>query len=187
MPKRIRRLAAVAAFFAAMIMSAATVAKAQSSPPQAFVSFGIEGAGGAANHRLDPDEVFISVGGKVAFQIFGLHQPTIYKVHLDTVRDDITSDIVRGVNYVIADGAAVQIVNTANRDTEHDGTIHDHSTNPSGFVLQATNPFDASNTVLNRDETLNIEVLFKQPGKYLVFCAVKGHLDDQMFGFVNVN
>jgi plastocyanin len=187
MQKRIRSVAAVLAFFAATIMSAPTVAEAQSNAPQAFVSFGVEDAAGAANNRLVPDEVFITVGGRVAFQIFGLHQPTIYRVDPSTTRDDIASDIVVGANYVIADAAAVSIINTARRDAEHAATIHDHLTNPSGFVLQATNPFDASNTVLNRDETLNIEVLFKQPGKYLVFCAVKGHLDDQMFGFVNVN
>jgi len=186
---RIRSFAAFSAFLLAMVLLVPTVGESQSAPPQAFVSFGLEGAEGAANHVLIPDEVSITVGGKVAFQIFGLHQPTIYMVDPNTTRADIESDIVPGPtsDYVIDDAADVDIVSTARRDAEHPATIHDHLTNPSLFVLQATNPFDASNTVLNRDETLNIEVLFRRPGRYLVLCAVKGHLDDRMFGFVNVN
>jgi uncharacterized cupredoxin-like copper-binding protein len=121
--------------------------------------------------------------------MFGFHQVTIYRVDPNTSRADIEADIVRGptANYVVDDAAGVDIVSTARRDFEHVGAIHDHLTNPSAFVLQATHPADASITVLNANETLNIEVLFRQPGRYLVLCAIKGHLDDAMFGFVNVN
>lgn len=182
---RIRSLAAFSAFLLAMVLFVPTVGESQSTPPQAFISFGVEGAAGAANHKLVPDEVSISVGGKVALQIFGLHQPTVYRVDANTTRADIEADIVRGSNYVLTDFAQVAIVNTATRDFEHSVTIHDHATSP--LILQATNPFDASTTVLNRDETLNIEILFKVAGRYLLLCAVKGHLDDRMFGFVNVN
>jgi hypothetical protein len=172
------------AFLLTLILLVPTVGESQKNAPAVLVSFGLEDAVGAANHVLLPDEVNITAGGKVAFQIFGLHQPTIYKVNPGTTRADISSDIVRGADYVIADAAAVSIVNTARRDVEHPPTIHDHVTSP--LLLQATNPFDVNPTVFNRDETLNIEVLFSQPGRYLVHCAVKAHLDDQMFGFVNV-
>ena len=186
---RIRSVAAFSALPLAIVLLVPAVGESQSRPPEAFVSFGLEGAVGAANHVLIPDEVSITVGGKVAFQMFGFHQLTIYKVHPDTIRADIESDIVRGPtsNYVVDDAADVDIVNTARRDFEHVGAIHDHLTNPSAFVLLATHPADASITVLNANETLNIEVLFRQSGRYLVLCAIKGHLDDAMFGFVNVN
>jgi plastocyanin len=186
---RIRRFGALSAFVLAMVLWVPAVGESQSGRPQAFVSFGLEGAAGAANHVLIPDEVSITVGGKVAFQMFGFHQVSIYRVDPNTSRADIEADIVRGptANYVIDDAAGVDIVSTARRDFEHVGAIHDHLTNPSAFVLQATHPADASITVLNANETLNIEVLFRQPGRYLVLCAIKGHLDDTMFGFVNVN
>jgi uncharacterized cupredoxin-like copper-binding protein len=186
---RIRSFAAFSAFLLTMLLLVPAVGESQSGPPQAFVSFGLEGAVGAANHVLIPDEVSITVGGKVAFQMFGFHQVTIYRVDSNTTRADIESDIVRGPtsNYVIDDAADFDIVNTARRDFEHAGAIHDHLTRPSAFVLQATHPADASTTVLDANETLNIEVLFRQPGRYLVLCAIKGHLDDRMFGFVNVN
>jgi plastocyanin len=184
MKKSIRRFAGFSALVLAMVLLVPTVGESQGDRPQAFVSFGLEGAAAPANHVLIPDEVTITAGGKVAFQVFGFHQPTIYRVDPATTREDVASDIVRGSNYVIADAAMVSIVNTARRDGEHPATIHDHITSP--LLLQATNPFDVDPNLLNRDETLNIEVLFRQPGRYLVLCAVKGHLDDQMFGFVNV-
>jgi uncharacterized cupredoxin-like copper-binding protein len=186
---KIRSLAAWSVFVLATVLLVPTTGESQSGRPEAFVSFGLEGAVGAANHVLIPDEVSITAGAKVAFQMFGFHQVSIYRVDLNTTRADIEADIVRGPtsNYVIDDAADVDIVSTARRDFEHIGAIHDHVTNPSAFVLQATHPADANITVLNANETLNIEVLFRLPGRYLVLCAIKGHLDDAMFGFVNVN
>jgi uncharacterized cupredoxin-like copper-binding protein len=184
MKTSIRSFAALFGFALSIIPLVPQVAKSQSGRPQAVVSFGLEGAVGAANHVLIPNEVTIAVGGKVAFQVFGLHQPTIYRVSANTTRVDIGSDIVPGSNYVIADADAVSIVNTSRRDFEHPATIHDHVTSP--LIYQHANPFDANTSVVNRDETLGLEVLFLQTGRYLVMCAVKGHLDDQMFGFVNV-
>ena len=88
--------------------------------------------------------------------MFGFHQVTIYRVDPNTSRADIEADIVRGptANYVIDDAAGVDIVSTARRDFEHVGAIHDHLTNPSAFVLQATHPADASITCSMRTRLL---------------------------------
>jgi plastocyanin len=184
MKKHLGRFAVSSVAVLTMWLMVQTLGSAQNGPPQVVVSFGLEDATGAANHVLIPDEVTITAGGKVAYQMFGLHQMTIYKVDPGTTRAHIAAHIVRGFNYVIADAAAVLIVDTAKRDVEHPGFIHDHVTSP--LILQSTNPMDANVNVLNRNETLNMEVLFRQPGRYLVFCGIKSHLDDQMFGFVNV-
>ncbi|MBI2875791.1 MAG: hypothetical protein HYY20_02795 [Candidatus Tectomicrobia bacterium] len=177
-----RSLAALWGLLLAMALLVPTVAYA--SPPDVIVKFGLEDTTGPANHVLVPDEVTIQVGGKVAFEMHGFHQVTIYKVDASTTRDDIGADISRGANYVITDAAGAFIVDTAKRDFEHPLTIHDHVTSP--LLVQGTNPFDVNVNMVDRDTTLNIEVTFKQAGRYLVFCAVKPHLDDQMFGFVTV-
>jgi hypothetical protein len=168
----------------AITLTAMLAAGVYAKPPDATISFGIEGEVGAPNHQLDPDEVCIPIRGKVAFEVHGFHQVTVYKVALTTTRDNITEDIISGENYVLTDGDGNSIVDTARRDFEHSNTIHDHTTSP--LLALGANPNDMNVVAVNRDKALSIEVVFQQAGRYLVHCGVKGHLDDAMLGFVQV-
>src|SRR5688572_13804944 len=65
----IRSFRALSGFALAMVLVFPALGESQSARPEAFVSFGLEGAVGAANHVLIPDEVSITAGAKVAFQM----------------------------------------------------------------------------------------------------------------------
>src|SRR5687767_1597258 len=65
MKKHLRRFAVSSAAVLAMVVMAQTLGSAQNNSPQVIVSFGLEGAMGAPNHVLIPNEVAITRGGKV--------------------------------------------------------------------------------------------------------------------------
>ncbi len=153
---------------------------------QVFVEFGHPELGNV----LLPDDVTITLGETVSFLVQGNHEVNIYRVDDATIRDDILADIIPGVDYIINDAALVDIVNTANRDLNHPGPpdnqalIHDHTTSTPSLI--AGNSFDVDPGTVDRNLALSVNVRFLTPGRYLVHCGRKIHLDQGMFGFVTV-
>ncbi|TAK00298.1 hypothetical protein EPO44_09785 [bacterium] len=137
-----------------------------------------------------PDDVTITLGETVNFLVQGNHEVNIYRVDDATTRDDILADIIPGEDYIINDAALVDIVNTANRDLNHPGPpdnqalVHDHTTSAPSLI--AGNTFDVDPGTVARDLALSVRVRFTSPGRYLVFCGRKNHLDQGLLGFVTV-
>ena len=151
--------------------------------PTAYAQFNVDfGDPETGANVLIPDDVTITVGETVSFLVHGNHQVTIYRVDDATTRPDVEADIIPGEDYVITDAVEVPIVDTINRDFEHPAIIHDHSTSTPSLVAHSWLDVDAG--TIDRDTALNVQVNFLVPGRYLVICGRKTHLDQSMFGFV---
>src|SRR5262249_9821979 len=101
-----------------------------------------------------------------------------------TTRDTIDPQIMPPGDYVLSDAATIPIISTAIRDAENPGIIEDTQTSFLRFL--GAKPADLDPVTVNRDTALSAQITFLAPGRYLVFCGVKNHLDTGMYGFVTV-
>lgn len=130
------------------------------------VSFGVglntTQPGNAANHKVIPNRITVNRGGVVHFLVSRFHQIFVYNPV--TKPEDIV--VPQSGTFIVADDA----------DLFYRGIVP--AGGPPPGVAGTTNPSNASNRVES--------VSFKEPGTYLVICAVRGHFIDKMFAFVRV-
>jgi hypothetical protein len=160
-------------------------------------------------HHLTPEEVTITKGDEVTFQVHGGgHAPAIYEVSKDTTRDEIGQFLCPGADpATIADPAAHTCpANNANvmhniADGHGDVVIvaspnvtNAHPDNrvwyvPGRRMSVGGRQFANGGTTVagpNSDGQL-VTYQFLKTGRYLVICMNRVHfLNDWMFGFVNV-
>ena len=175
------------------------------------------GIGGPADpcsyklHHLTPEEVTITKGGEVTFQIHGGgHGFAIYEVSKDTTRDELGQYLCAGQDPKEIADPALHPCNllAANADRKHeikDG--HDdvvivaqpnvtnlHPDNrvwsPEGRRSSAGGIQFLNGGTVPAGPTSNGQLItyqFLKAGRYLVICMNRTHfLNDWMFGFVNV-
>ena len=154
----------------------------------AIVDFGV----GTAGHQLFPDEVTITKGGTVAFNVVGGgHFITIYPVSRNTTREDIEEDLLQAdgtgcwefapgettctanSRYLVTDGAKKLVLDTGIN------TANANDFNRVNFASGATTALAVGT---------QLEQRFFKTGRYMVNCANRGHFipTPYMFGFVNV-
>jgi hypothetical protein len=162
-------------------------------------------------HRLSPEEVSIRKGGEVSFQVHGGgHALAIYPVSKNTTRDGIGQFLCAGVDpATIADPANNPCnLNAANAAAAHnvvDGRgkvvyeVQPNLTNahpdnrvwaePRRLMSAGAHQFLNGGTI-PAGPTSNGQLVtyrFLKAGRYLVICMNRTHhLNDWMFGFVNV-
>ena len=200
-------------------------------PPTAAVDFGVlptgplgplpclqSGAiGGPADpcsfkiHHLTPEEVTISKGGEVTFQIHGGgHAFAIYEVSKDTTRNELGQYLCPGedpatltdpashdCNLLAANADALHEVKDGNQNVvlvAQPNVTNVHPDNrvwsPEGRLMSAGGMQFLNGGSIPAGPTSNGQLLtyqFLKSGRYLVICMNRVHfLNDWMFGFVNV-
>jgi len=164
-------------------------------------------------HHLDPEEVTVTKGGQVTFQVHGGgHGIMIYEVDKDTTRDDLGQFLCEGVDpsTLATPGLHHCNLDAVNANAEHE------ITDASGdvVIVASANPDNLNVHPLNRvwyepgrlmsagaQQFLNggtvpagptsngqlVSYRFLKNGRYLIMCMNRVHaLNDWMFGFVNV-
>jgi hypothetical protein len=162
-------------------------------------------------HHLTPEEVTISKGGEVTFQIHGGgHAFAIYEVSKDTTRDELGQYLCAGADpATIADpgdhACNLDEVNAAARHRIKDGdknvvivaqpnVTNQHPDNrvwsPEDRLMSAGGIQFLNGGTIPAGQGSNGQLLtyqFLKSGRYLVICMNRVHfLNDWMFGFVNV-
>src|SRR5262245_4384328 len=148
---------------------------------QATVSFGQFPADSTVNrmqvanpgnrdiHQLIPNEVKIQAGGTVNFVIEGFHQVVVY--------DNGTQP--GDINAALAYPAPLAgLINDPNRRIYV-------GLSPAGVPANFFGALPATAIAAPPQDRIE-SVNFPNPGTYLVICAVRGHVNDGMFGFVRV-
>jgi hypothetical protein len=199
----------------------------QAAMPDAAVGFGVlaltpigplpclqSGAiGGPADpcsyklHHLTPEEVTITKGGQVTFQIHGGgHGFAIYEVSKDTTRDQVGQILCAGLDPGTIEDPALHPCNLSarNADAEHvvtDGhgdvvilaapnvtNVHPDNrvwSEPGRLMSAGAQQFLNGGTTAANGQLVTYQ--FLKTGRYLVICMNRVHfLNDWMFGFVNV-
>ena len=123
-------------------------------------------------HLVLPFEAEVDAGGAVSFIISGLHQIVIYGP---------------GIEMEDVEGAALPANDLPGVPPLIDYAVGRVYRGPDPRVLQyaplaVPPPLTNGVLVLDRIEAVN----FKEPGRYLVVCGVRGHFDEGMHGYVNV-
>ena len=162
-------------------------------------------------HHLTPEETTVSKGGEVTFQVHGGgHGIALYRVSRDTTRDGIGQFLCPGADpATLADPAqhacnlsasnanAQHIVNDGDGDVVYVATPNVTNafpdnrvwSEPGRFMSAGGRQFLNGGTIpagANSDGQL-VTYRFLKPGRYLVICMNRTHhLNDWMFGFVNV-
>jgi hypothetical protein len=165
-------------------------------------------------HHLIPEEVTVTKGGQVTFQVHGGgHGIMIYEVDKDTTRDDLGQFLCPGADPATLPAAAPHAcnLNAVNANAEH--LIADAKGDV--VIVASANPDNVNVHPLNRvwyepgrlmsagaQQFLNggtapagaasngqlVSYRFLKNGRYLVMCMNRVHsLNDWMFGFVNVH
>jgi len=162
-------------------------------------------------HHLTPEEVTITKGGEVTFQIHGGgHGFAIYEVSKDTTRDQLGQYLCPGTDpKEIADPLLHRCnLLPANSEIEHEikdghgnvvilaraNVTNAHPDNrvwsPEGRRMSAGGIAFLNGGTIPAGPTSNGQLLtyqFLKAGRYLVICMNRVHfLNDWMFGFVNV-
>ena len=162
-------------------------------------------------HHLTPDEVTIAKGGQVTFQVHGGgHAMAIYPVSKSTTRDGIGQFLCAGADpATIADPANLNCNGSAaNANAAHnvaDGrgnivyavTANVTNAHPDnrvwsepGRLMSAGGQQFLNGGTIPAGATSNGQLVsyrFLKSGRYLVICMNRTHhLNDWMFGFVNV-
>jgi len=161
-------------------------------------------------HVLIPEEVTISKGGQVSFQIHGGgHGFAIYEVSPNTTREELGQFLCAGADpATVADLAALQCnLSAPNANSRHvvlDGrddvvlvaepNVNTHPNNrvwsePGRLMSAGAHQFLNGGTIAAGPDS-NGQLLtyrFLKTGRYLVLCINRMHfLNDWMFGFVDV-
>ncbi len=166
-------------------------------------------------HHLTPEETTISKGGQVTFQIHGGgHGIALYRVSKDTTRDGIGQFLCSGDDPAkIADPALhkcnLDAVNANKKHIVLDGDgdvvyvaeavpplpnppVHPDNRvwSEPGRLMSAGGQQFLNGGTIPAGATSNGQLVtyrFLKPGRYLVICMNRTHhLNDWMFGFVNV-
>jgi hypothetical protein len=162
-------------------------------------------------HHLTPEETTIGKGGQVTFQIHGGgHAFALYRVSKDTTRDGIGQFLCPGDDPATITDPTKHTCNlsAANADKEHvvkdgDGDVvyvaapnitNVHPDNrvwsEPGRLMSAGGQQFLNGGTIPAGATSNGQLVtyrFLKPGRYLVICMNRTHhLNDWMFGFVNV-
>jgi hypothetical protein len=163
-------------------------------------------------HHLTPEEVTITRGGEVTFQVHGGgHAMAIYKVSRNTTRDEVGQFLCPGVDpgtiedpdlhtcnldalnanaaHVVMDGQGdIVIVASANVA----GNVHPDNRvwcTPGRLMSAGGHQFIPGGSIPAGPDSNGqlITYRFLTPGRYLIICMNRTHfLNDWMFGFVNV-
>lgn len=163
-------------------------------------------------HRLTPEETTLAKGGEVTFQIHGGgHGIALYRVSKDTTREGIGQFLCPGPDpstVKVEDIAQLKCnLDATNANAEHvvkdgDGDVvyvaapgtPTHPNNrvwsePGRLMSVGAHQFLNGGTI-PAGATSNGQLVtyrFLKPGRYLVICMNRTHhLNDWMFGFVNV-
>jgi hypothetical protein len=175
------------------------------------------GIGGPADpcayklHHLTPEEVTITKGGEVTFQIHGGgHGFAIYEVSKDTTRDELGQYLCKGTDPKEIADPTLHPCNLlpANADARHEikdghgdvvivaraNVTNAHPDNrvwsPEDRRMSAGGIQFLNGGTIPAGPTSNGQLItyqFVKTGRYLVICMNRVHfLNDWMFGFVNV-
>ena len=126
--------------------------------------------GNRNTHLIIPNEVTIQAGGTVNFVVAGVHQIVIYDD--GTQKDDIKSAL----------GYPAPLANLINDPARRIYV----GLSPFGVPVDFFGPGMPSAAIPVPPQDRTEAVVFPNPGRYLVICAVRGHFADGMFGFVRV-
>jgi hypothetical protein len=160
-------------------------------PPPCLQTGGI---GGPADpcayklHHLTPEEVSITEGGQITFQVHGGgHGIAIYRVSKKTTRDTIGQFLCPGVDPHTLDNPALHTCNLSATNANAAHIISD----AKGAVVISVGPnvtnAHPDNRLWSEPGRLASAYRFLEKGRYLVICMNRTHsLNDWMFGFVNV-
>jgi hypothetical protein len=163
-------------------------------------------------HHLTPEEVTVTKGGEVTFQVHGGgHAIMIYEVSKDTSRDDIGQYLCEGVDPATVTDPDLHVcnLNAANANAQHliaDGkgdvvivaapnVTNQHPDNrvwsEPGRLMSAGGQQFLNGGTIPAGAASNGQLIsyrFLKNGRYLVMCMNRVHsLNDWMFGFVNVH
>jgi hypothetical protein len=162
-------------------------------------------------HVLTPEESTVAKGGEVTFQVHGGgHGIALYRVSKDTTRDGIGQYLCPGNDpKAVTDPALLNCnLSATNANARHevrdgDGDVvyvaapnitNAHPDNrvwyERGRLLSAGGQQFLNGGTIAAGDTSNGQLVtyrFLKPGRYLVICMNRTHhLNDWMFGFVNV-
>ena len=120
--------------------------------------------------------LLLESGDTIRFVGAGLHQAAVYKVDPETTRQDVSSN-------------PNTYVDTSVNGPFDEGDIGD----TNNRIALAPSPRAIDRAVVNRDDSLGMNLTIMEPRRYLVICAIRSHfLDDDpganggMFGFIDV-
>jgi len=162
-------------------------------------------------HHLTPEEVTVTKGGQVTFQVHGGgHGIMIYEVSKDTTRENLGQFLCAGADPATLPASAPHAcnLNAANANAEHliadargdvvivasQNVTNQHPDNrvwyePGRLMSAGGRQFLNGGTIpagATSDGQL-VSYRFLKNGRYLVMCMNRVHaLNDWMFGFVNV-
>jgi plastocyanin len=165
-------------------------------------------------HHLDPEEVSVTKGGQVTFQVHGGgHGIMIYEVDKGTTREDLGQFLCAGADpetvgdpnahvcnlslananaqHLIADAKGdVVIIASPNPKNENVHPLNRVWYEPGRLMSAGGQQFLNGGTVVPPGTASNGQLVsyrFLKNGRYLVMCMNRVHsLNDWMFGFVNV-
>ena len=145
---------------------------------------------------MDPNEVTITKGGTVTFEINGVgHGIAIYPVSWTTDRQDIEENLCQpdptvcdpqgaataNLRYFITDGRGHLVIDTETNPPSN--RVND----PEDRLLYAGGPVFFTGRAAADAVAPQVQYRFEKTGRYLVICTDRFHLiNDRMFGFVNV-
>jgi plastocyanin len=143
--------------------------------------------GNEENHHVIPETIRISAGDVVSFNVAGLHVIRVYGngVRLRDVKLNVPGECQVNPPQAACDGLGGTVVPTV---PTGDLAVYYQGLNPIPLVAPPETPppelppFVAPSTAVNRIEP----VVFTEPGRYLVICAVLEHFNDGMIAWVEV-
>lgn len=143
--------------------------------------------GNEENHHVIPETIRISVGDVVSFNVAGLHVIRVYGngVRLRDVKLNVPGECQVNPPQATCDGlggTVVPTVPTGNLAVYYQGLNPIPLVNPPPPPPQPPPPFVLPSTAVNRIEP----VVFTEPGRYLVICAVLEHFNDGMMAWIEV-
>lgn len=143
--------------------------------------------GNEENHHVIPETIRISAGDVISFNVAGLHVIRVYGdgVKLRDVKLNVPAECQVNPPQPACNGLGGTIVPTVpagNLEVFYAGLNAIPPVTPPDPPPPAPPPFAAPSLAVNRIES----VVFPEPGRYLVICAVLEHFNDGMMAWVEV-
>ena len=137
---------------------------------------GFREGGDLRNYNFLPNTVQVQAGETLRIVNAGFHQAAVHKVADGTTREQVTADPNLYVN------------------TDVSGPLSENDIgDTNNRIVLGPSPRSNDRAVVNRDDALGMDLTIKEPGRYLLICAIRSHFLDQdpatkggMFGFIDV-
>lgn len=143
--------------------------------------------GNEANHHVIPETIRMTAGDVLSFNVAGLHVIRVYGdgVELRDVKLNVPGECQVNPPQASCNGLGgtiVPTVPTGDLAVFYQGLNAIPLVNPPQPPPPAPPPFATPSIAVNRIES----IVFPEPGRYLVICAVLEHFNDAMIAWVEV-